>query len=128
MNTWCHRTPAETPTKMCTITICVEEDLHSVAPARYDWRQKVRGRRWISSRVAAAVVHQGCPVPICDLDKVDTGGEPVNSKVGELQPQYLPTLHLYDLSPVEVGRIVLRVNSSTFCDFQSPIRCKSCRF
>ena len=48
--------------------IRVEEDLHSVAPGRYDWRQEVRGPRWI--RVAAAVVHQGCPVPIRDLDKV----------------------------------------------------------
>ena len=87
----------------------MEEDLHSVAPGRYDWRQEVIGIipiRWISIRVAAAVVHQGCPVPICDLDKVDTGGEPVNSKVGELQPQYLSTLYMYCLGFVDVGKVV----------------------
>ena len=93
--TWCHRTPAETPTKHCITAICVEEDLHSVAPGSYDWRQEVGVRRWISTGVAAAVVHQGCPVPIGDLDIVEpTGGSIFHIKVGELQPQYLPGLHL----------------------------------
>ena len=45
--TWCHRTPAETPTILCTTAIRVEEDLHSVAPGRDDWRQEVQGMRWI---------------------------------------------------------------------------------
>ena len=75
----------------------MEEDLHSVAPGRDDWRQEVQGIRWISIRVAAAVVHQGRPVPISDRDKVTrTGGDVAtgpNSKVCELKPQYLPTLH-----------------------------------
>ena len=31
-----------------------------------------------------------------------------NIKVGELQPQYLPTLHFYGLRLVEVVRIVVR--------------------
>ena len=86
----------------------MEEDLHSVAPGCYDWRQEIPGRRWI--RVAAAVVHQGCPVPIRDLDKVVlTGGFPLNSKVGELQPQYLPALDFYCLRVVEIVRIVAGV-------------------
>ena len=106
--TWYHCTPAETPASCCITAIRVEEDFHSVAPGRYHWRQEVQGRRWI--RVAAAVVHQGCPVPIRDLDKVVlTGGSPVNSKAGELQPQYLPTLHFYGLRLVEVVRIEARV-------------------
>ena len=80
----------------------MEEDLQSVAPGRYDWRQGE----------AAAVVHQGCPVPIRDLDKVTWAGGDItspNSKVGELQPQYLPTLHFYGLRLVEVVRIGARV-------------------
>ena len=81
----------------------------------YDWWQEVPGIKWISRGVAAAVVHQGCPVPICDLDKVACAGGDINStanpnsKVGELQPQYLPTLHYYGLRFVEVGRIESRV-------------------
>jgi len=45
--TWCHCAPAETPTRLCTTAIRVEEDFHSVAPGRYDWRQEVSGIRWI---------------------------------------------------------------------------------
>ena len=86
--TWCHRTPAETPTRICYTPIRVEEDLHSVAPGCYDWRQEVRGIRWINRGGATAVVHQGCPVQIRDLDKVATAGGDIiailNSKVGEL--------------------------------------------
>ena len=110
--TWCHRTPAETPTSLCTTAIRVEEDLHSVAPGRYDWRQEVQGMRWISIRVAAAVVHQGCPVPIRDIDVVALAGGDItspNSKVGELQPQYLPTLHLYRLCLLNVVMVAARV-------------------
>ena len=95
------------------MAIGVEEDLNSVAPGRYDWRQEVIGIRWISIRVAAAVVHQGCPVPIRDLDKIAWAGGDItanpNSKVGELQPQYLPTLHCYGLYLVKVVRILVRV-------------------
>ena len=46
--TWCQRTPAETPTRQCKSAIGVEEDLHSVAPGRYDWRHEViDGESWI---------------------------------------------------------------------------------
>ena len=67
--TWCHCAPAETPTSRCIHGIRVEEDLHSVAPGRYDWRHEVIGVIGTTG-VATAVVHQGCPVPICDSDKV----------------------------------------------------------
>ena len=90
----------------------MEEDLHSVAPGRYDWRQEVVVFRWSSIRVAAAVVHQGCPVPIRDLDIVAWAGGDItspNSKVGELQPQYLPTLHFYYLGLLKVVWIVVGV-------------------
>ena len=129
--TWCHCTPAETPTSLqpgCPIiAIRVEEDLHSVASGCYDWRQEVTVIRWISIRVAAAVVHQGCPVPIRDLDKVAwAGGDitSINSKVGELQPQYLPTLHFYELRLVEVVRIVARVvwRGDITCGFQDELK------
>ena len=91
----------------------MEEDLHSVAPGRYDWRQEVHviGRRWI--QVAAAVVHQDCPVPICDFDKVASADikstTRPNRKGGELQSQYRPTFDLYRLCLVMVVRIVVGV-------------------
>ena len=115
LQTWCHRDPAKTPPSLCMIGIRVEEYFHCVGFRCDGWWLEVPGRRWI--RVAAAVVHQGCPVPICDLDKVGWAGGDIaggaitslNSKVGELQPQYLPTLHFYGLCFVEVVRIVVRV-------------------
>ena len=94
----------------------MEEDLHSVAPGRYDWRQEVVVFRWSSIRVAAALVHQGCPIPIRYLDVVACAGGDgdvfttrQNGKAGELQPQYFPALNLYRLCFVKVGRIVARV-------------------
>ena len=65
--------------------------------------------RWIKYVVAAAVVHQGCPVPIGDLDIVASAGGDItspNSKVGELQPQYFSTLYMYCLGFVGVGKVV----------------------
>ena len=91
----------------------MEEDLNSVAQGRYDWRQEVNRRRWSDRGVAAAIVHQGRPVPVCDLDKVAWAGGDIitnmNSKASELQPQYLPTLHLDALCLVDVVGIVVRV-------------------
>ena len=74
------------------IDIRVEEYFHCIGYRCDSWWLEVQGRRWVPGGVAAAVVHQGCPVPIGDLDIVATG--PHNSKVGELQPQYLPSLYL----------------------------------
>ena len=93
LQTWCHFNPAKTPSNPCMIDIRVEEYFHCIGSRCDSWWLEVKGMGWI--RVAAAVVHQGCPVPIGDLDIVElTGGSPQNSKVGELQPQYLPGLHL----------------------------------
>ena len=48
-------------------------------------------------RVAAAVVHQGRPVPIGDSDKVGgAGGDTatnIDGKGGEFKPQYLSSVH-----------------------------------
>ena len=90
----------------------MEVDLHCVGEAGYDRRLEVQGIRWISIRVATAVVHQGRPVPIGDFDKVaragvDTTTNP-NSKVCELKPQYLPTLHSDLFNIVKAVGIVSR--------------------
>ena len=93
--TLCLCRPMKTPTRLCIFVIGVEVDFHFVRFGRYYRRLEVIGIRWI--RVAAAVVHQGCPVPIGDLDIVARAGgdiTSINSKAGELQPQYLPGLHL----------------------------------
>ena len=95
--TLCHCRPIKTPTILCVDVIGVEVDFHFVRFGRYDRRLEVIAIRWISIRVAAAVVHQGRPVPIGDSDKVgracvDTATNP-NSKGGELKPQYFPFFH-----------------------------------
>ena len=65
--------------------------------------------RWIICGEAADLVHQGCPIPISDFDKaILASGSICNFKVGKLQPQYLPTLHLNNFGSFEVGRIVTR--------------------
>ena len=95
LRTWCHRDPAKTPASLCIPGIRVEEYFHCIGSRCDSWWLEVRGMGWI--RVAAAVVHQGCPVPIGDLDIVARAGgdiTSINSKAGELQPQYLPGLHL----------------------------------
>ena len=90
----------------------MEEDLHYVGPGCNDWRQEVIGMTWIKIGVAATVVHQGCPVPIRDLDKVAWASGDITSpnfKVGELQSHFLPTLHFYGLYLVKIVRIVFGV-------------------
>ena len=91
----------------------MEDDIHSVAPCCYYGWQEVEGRGWIQRGDAAALVHQGCPVPICDFDKVasadiESTTRP-NRKGGELQSQYRPTFDLYRLCLVMVVRIVVGV-------------------
>ena len=106
LQTWCHRRPAETPTRLCVTGIRVEEDLHGVSVGHHDWRKEVSWRRGRNWGVAAALVHQGFPVPVFDLDMVACAvvTEP-NSKVGELKPQYLTNLYLYRLCLLKVGRV-----------------------
>ena len=68
-------------------------------------------REQMGQGLAAAVVHQGCPVPICNFDIVLTRGvfSIINFKVGELQPQYLSSLHMNSFGPLKVVRVVVRV-------------------
>ena len=94
----------------------MEEDVHGVRLCGEDWRQEVPRRRWTyTSGVAAAPVHQGCPVPFYDFDIVAllagdrVTGTRINLKVGELQPQHLPTLYLYGVSSLKVARITFGV-------------------
>ena len=81
------------------MVIGVEVDLHSVGAADYDRRLEVLGMRWINIRVAAAVVHQGRPVPIGDSDKVGgAGGDTAtranrDGKDSKFKPQYLSSIH-----------------------------------
>ena len=66
---------------------------------------------WINSGEAADLVNQSYPVPIGDFDIVVmvTGSRiTMNSKLGELQPQYLPTLHLDFFCLVKVVRVIAR--------------------
>ena len=56
-------------------------------------------------------MHQDCPVPIGDFEKVARAGGDIvstgrNRKVGELQPQYFSTLYMYCLGFVDVGKVV----------------------
>ena len=111
--TLCHCRPSKTPTKSWVFVIGVEVDFHYVRFGCYDRWLEVFGRRWISIRVAAAVAHQGRPVPIGDSDKVglasvDTATNP-NSKGSELKPQYFPFFHSHVFSLLYVVRIVSRV-------------------
>ena len=92
----------------------MEGDVHGVRLCGEDWRHEVIGMSWsYTSGVATAPVHQGCPVPVYDFDIVAWAGGRVrwiiNLKVGELQPQHLPTLCLYRICPLKVVRITLGV-------------------
>ena len=124
--TWCHRRPVETPSSGCWWTVRVEEDVHGVAVWGEDGRQEVIWMRRFQIRVATAPVHQGCPIPFYDFDKVAwTGGRitvtRINCKASELQPQHLPTLYFYPLRFLEVVRITLRVvwRGDNTCEVQS---------
>ena len=62
--TWCHSTPADTPTRLCINITCNEHQVDDVASACYGSR---RG-------VAAAFLHQGCPVAVRDCQVVVVTG------------------------------------------------------
>ena len=111
--TLCHCRPTKTPTRCCAIVIGVEVDFHFVRFGRYDRRLEVQGRRWSRRRVAAAVVHQGRPVPIGDSDKVvcasvDTATN-IDGKGVEFKSQYLSSLHGDVFIFVNVIGIVVRM-------------------
>ena len=75
--TWCHRTPVDTPTRVSTIIVTsTEQKVDNIACASYGSRQGV----------AAAFLHQGCPVAVRDCQVVEaTGGIGLNVKCSELQ-------------------------------------------
>ena len=111
--TLCHCRPTKTPTRSCAVVIGVEVDFHFVRFGCYDRRLEVHGIRWISIRVAAAVVHQGRPVPIGDSDKVgkasvDTATN-MDGKGGELKPQYLSSVYSDEFFFVNVIVVVVRM-------------------
>ena len=111
--TLCHCRPTKTPTRCCTVVIGVEVDFHFVRFGSYDWWLEVIAIRWISIREAAAVAHQGRPVPIGDLDKVARAGVDIatimNYKDSEFKPQYVSTRNFYLFCLVEVFRIDARI-------------------
>ena len=76
IETCCHCTPAEAPSTGGAFTVGMENNFHPVTNGGYRWRQEVKGRRWRRGGETASVVHQRCPIPIGDRDKVTgTGGE-----------------------------------------------------
>ena len=111
LQTWCHCGPAQTPSSLRTSTpIHVEEDNHCVASSCYGlWLEVLFVWSWFWGG-AAALLHQDCPVPIGDLDKVVlTVGSPFNFKAGELKPHYLPTIHFQCVCPITIRRVAARV-------------------
>ena len=113
LQTWRHRCPVETPASSTTTTIRVVVDVHGIGLCCDHWRHEVTGRIRRDCGVATAFVHQDCPVPICDFDMaawafVNISADS-NSKLGELQPQCLPTLYLYSLCFVDAGRVAAGV-------------------
>ena len=74
--TWCHCTPADTPTRVSIIkAISTEHQVDEVACASYGGR----------NGGAAAFLHQGCPVAVRDCQVVEvTGGMGFNVKCSEL--------------------------------------------
>ena len=109
--TWRHCRPAETPTVALTAMIGDKEDLYRVGQGDQDWRHEVIGMRFLDVlHPAAAALHQGWPVSICDLDIVPfTTGVPRDLEVGELQPHHLSALHLDPLRLFESVGIGPRV-------------------
>ena len=89
----------------------VKVDFHFVRFGCYDRRLEVEEIR--SIQVAAAVVHQGRPVPIGDSDKVGWASVEIainrNIKGSELKPQYFPFFHSHVFGFLKVVRIVSRV-------------------
>ena len=99
--TWCYCTPADTPTRVSTIpVISTEHQLDDVACAGYVGRKGG----------AAALLHQGCPVPVRDCQVVvATGGMGFNVKCSELQRKDQSLLNLNCLCLIKALWIVVRV-------------------
>ena len=73
--TWCHCNPADAPTRPCIKAISSEEKVDDIAGAYDGGRQGV----------AAAFLHQSCPVAVRDCQLVEVaGGLGLNVKCSEL--------------------------------------------
>ena len=117
--TWCHHTPPDPPTSPSICAISAEHQLDNVACACYIGRERGADTLISDQNVAirggaAALLHQGCPVPVRDCQVVvgtgGTGGTFVlNVKCSELQWEDQSLLHLYRLRLLEVVRIVVGV-------------------
>ena len=99
--TWCYRTPTDIPTRPGLTAICRERQLDDVACACYVGRKGV----------AAALLHQGRPVPICDCQVVPATGRMkcVNVKCSELQIKDKFLLNFYRLGQQKAVWVVARV-------------------
>ena len=77
--TWCHRTPADTPTRPCIKVTSNEYELDNIACAGYIGRQggadSLVSDHNVALRGSAALLHQGCPVAVRDCQVVVTTGE-----------------------------------------------------
>ena len=114
--TWCHCTPADTPTSPCISTISTEHQLDNVACACYLGRQGGADNLISNHNVvrprgggAAALLHQGCPVAVRDCQVVVArrleGG--FNVKCRELQRQDQSLLNFYRLCHLLVYWVVV---------------------
>ena len=79
--TWCHRTPADTPTRPCSNAIRTEQQHDNVARACYPGRKvgpdtlTSNNDPVVGGDGATAILHQGCAVSVHDFQVVVvTGG------------------------------------------------------
>ena len=88
--TWCHRSPVNTPTRKCPQAIGTEHELDNISLACYIGRQGGARDTLASNQNAtiiegaAALLHQDCPVTVCDFQKVATSGMWFNDECSEL--------------------------------------------
>ena len=73
--TWCLSTPPDAPTRECFTAISYEQKVDNVACASYVSRQGGVDTLTSNNNVAqiggaAALLHQGCPVPVRDCQVV----------------------------------------------------------
>ena len=87
--TWCHRSPAATPTRPCISIISNEHQLDNVACAYYVGRQggadTLVSDQNVAIRGSAAFLHQSCPVAVrdCQVVVITVGIICVNVKCSE---------------------------------------------
>ena len=111
IHTWCDCLPADTPTRWCVFLICFEVEVDNITPCNYLWWHEVLIVAFVILLwgVAAAFVHQDCPIAIRDFDMVAlTLGTIPYGKVVEIQHQDLTPFPLYCLCLFDIVRISSR--------------------